>query len=190
MNHFYRHAFISIFFSLLSVAAYAENNKNIAVSYIQINYKDGNLPELNPTMIGIYGTYEVVSGFSAEVRLAYSYDTDRLSYTDSASQELEKDIDVSSVFGGYVKYEPLKQGRFVPYFLAGMTYLEVEDTTVEIDGAEVLDNRAGGGSSFSYGVGLNVQLAEQLLIGIDYMNYYDKSPFEITALGIHLGYQF
>ena len=86
------------------------------------------------------------------------------------------DVELDSVVGAYVRVGGDFEG-VLPYLLLGFARTEV---TASAGGLSASDDE----SDFSYGIGLDVGSAENLSFNIEYMNYYDDSDGDITAIGV------
>lgn len=102
-----------------------------------------------------------------EARAGFGVDDDRV-----AGAKVELD----SFFGGYATINMVNQSPVTPYAVLGFTRIEASVGSVTDDD-----------SDFSYGLGLNVKLAQNLSGNLEYMRYYDDS--DITVDGIGLGLQ-
>lgn len=102
-----------------------------------------------------------------EARAGFGVDDDRV---------LGQKVKLDNFFGGYATINMANQSPVTPYAVLGFTRIEAE-----------FGSRSDDELDFSYGVGLNVELAQNLSGNLEYMRYYDDS--DITVDGIGLGLQ-
>lgn len=87
------------------------------------------------------------------------------------------DVALDNFFGGYATFNMVNESPFTPYAVLGFTRVELE-----------FGNRSDDESDFSYGAGVNFEIAQNLSGNVEYMRYYDDN--DVTADGIGLGVQF
>src|SRR5690554_1133055 len=103
-----------------------------------------------------------------EARAGFGVDDDKIAGVD---------VKLDNFFGGYATFNMVNESPFRPYAVLGFTRVELE-----------VGNRSDDESDFSYGAGVNFEMAQNLSGNLEYMRYYDDS--DVTVDGIGLGVQF
>ncbi|MBJ6137877.1 porin family protein [Marinobacter litoralis] len=91
------------------------------------------------------------------------------------------DVEVDNFFGGYATFNMVNESPVTPYAVIGFTRAELEVDTAF--GSDSDDD-----SDFSYGAGINFEMAQNVSGNLEYMRYYDDD--DVTVDGIGLGVQF
>lgn len=112
--------------------------------------------------------------FGVEARAGFGVDDDRVNGIDYS---------VDNFFGGYATLNLANESPATPYVIFGLTRVELEAegpfTTVTDDD-----------SDFSYGIGVNVEMAPQVSGNLEYMRYYDKDDVTVDGLGLGVTFNF
>ncbi len=91
------------------------------------------------------------------------------------------------MFGIYVKPKVMLANSFELFGRLGYA-----DTRLRAS-ANVAGFSASGsssGSSVSYGLGANFNIAPRAYVGVDYMSYYKKDDVKINGVTVSVGYRF
>lgn len=112
--------------------------------------------------------------FGVEARGGFGVDDDRVGGVD---------VSIDNYFGGYVTLNLANESPATPYAIFGLTRLEIEQkgllfTTTEDE------------SDFSYGLGVNIEMAPQVSGNLEYMRYFDKDGTTVDGLGLGVAFQF
>jgi len=94
----------------------------------------------------------------------------------------DRGADLDHLAGAYAKGILPVAPNFRLYGLAGFSEVEISDNRVEIS-----DNRESG---LSYGAGAEMDIANNVSIGADYMRYLDESAYDFDAASVGLRYRF
>lgn len=122
------------------------------------------------TLDGKIGTY-FNENFSGEFRLGLGMTDDDF---------FGSDIEVENYYGAYLRAGIPVTDAFYPYAIAGYSNVKV--------------GVSGGGSDsesdFSYGLGADFALTNDMDLSIEYMRYLDKDGGEIDGIGLGLKFKF
>ena len=156
-------------FAMAGSAAAADMYKSgVGGLYAGVNYtfvdidagsSDADLGTLSGK-VGVMATPYV--GF--EARAGFGVDDDR-------------GLEIDNFFGGYATFNMVNESPVTPYAAIGFTRVEWEAGSYSEDE-----------SDFSYGAGINVEMAQNVSGNLEYMRYYDDD--DVTVDGIGLGVQF
>ncbi len=118
---------------------------------------------------------------SAEARFGFgvSDDSGTSTLTDGSSTSIfEYDVKLKSIYGGYLR-AGAPVGELYPYLLAGWNKIEIELSA----GSVSVDD---GSWDFSYAVGTEFRISDEISANLEWGKYYDKGPAEISGalLGI------
>ncbi|SDW66784.1 outer membrane beta-barrel protein [Marinobacter mobilis] len=106
--------------------------------------------------------------FGVEARGGFGVDDDRAGGAD---------VSLDNYFGGYATLNLANESPATPYAIFGFTRVEVER---EGFFTRVTEDE----SDFSYGLGVNVEMAPQVSGNIEYMRYFDKNDTTVDGLGL------
>lgn len=109
-----------------------------------------------------------------EARGGFGIDDDRVNGVD---------VSLDNFFGGYATLNLANESPATPYAIIGFTRVEVEMDT--IFGTFKEDE-----SDLSYGLGVNIEMTEELSGNLEYMRYFDKDDTTIDGLGVGLTFTF
>lgn len=112
--------------------------------------------------------------FGIEGRFSFSADDDRLAGVDYA---------LDNAIGGYAVLNLANNSPLTPYFLFGVASIEIEansslGTTSEQD------------SDFSFGAGLDVEVAPGVSGNIEYLQYYNDGTTIVDGMGLGMTFRF
>lgn len=112
--------------------------------------------------------------FGVEARAGFGVDDDRVGGVDYS---------LDNFFGGYATLNLANETPATPYVIFGFTRVELE-----AEGPFI--TRSDDESDFSYGVGVNIEMAPQVSGNLEYMRYYDKDDVTIDGLGVGVTFNF
>lgn len=112
--------------------------------------------------------------FGVEARGGFGVDDDRVG---------SADVSLDNYFGGYATLNLANDSPATPYAIFGLT-------RVEIEREGLLTTTTEDESDFSYGLGVNVEMAPQVSGNIEYMRYFDKNDTTVDGLGLGVTVQF
>ncbi|ACV26180.1 porin family protein [Kangiella koreensis] len=122
------------------------------------------------TLDGKVGTY-FNENFSGELRLGLGVQDDTVFGTD---------VDIDNYYGAYVRFGAPVTDGFYPYAIAGYTNTKV--------------GYSGGGSEsesdFSYGLGADMAITNDVDFTVEYMRYLDKDAGELDGIGVGFKFKF
>ena len=93
------------------------------------------------------------------------------------------DYSLDNFFGGYATLNLANESPATPYVIFGVTRVEVEAKSF-------LGTTTEDESDFSYGAGVNVELAPEVSGNVEYMRYYDKDGSTVDGLGLGVTFNF
>ncbi len=169
-------------FALTGTASAADMYKSgVGALYAGLNYTfmnldfDGEDADVG-TLSGKVGVMaNEYIGF--EARAGFGVNDDNI----NLAPGINGDVEVNNFFGGYATFNMVNESPVTPYAVIGFTRTEVEVDTAF--GSESDDD-----SDFSYGAGINFEMAQNVSGNLEYMRYYDDD--DVTVDGIGLGVQF
>lgn len=112
--------------------------------------------------------------FGLEARGGFGVDDDRTGGVDYS---------LDNFFGGYATLNLANESPATPYVIFGVTRVEVEAESF-------LGTTTEDESDFSYGAGVNVELAPEVSGNVEYMRYYDKNGSTVDGLGLGVTFYF
>ena len=143
-----------------------------------INYEEDGVADAEPTaLIGRLG-YGVADNVAIEGRLGFGLTDDEVTI-----RGVDVDVEVDQVAGAYVVgYLPVAD-PFSVYGLAGLTYGELSANAFGLSFDE-------DDTDFSYGLGATVDLNDSVSGYAEWVQYFDESSYETSALTIGVNYHF
>lgn len=112
--------------------------------------------------------------FGVEARAGFGVNDDRANGIDYS---------VDNFFGGYATLNLANESPATPYVIFGFT-------RVELEAEGLLGTATEDDSDFSYGIGVNVEMAPQVSGNLEYMRYYDKDDITVDGLGLGVTFNF
>lgn len=112
--------------------------------------------------------------FGVEARAGFGVDDDRLDGVD---------FSLDNFFGGYATLNLANESPATPYVILGFT-------RVELEAEGPLGTASEDDSDFSYGIGVNVEMAPQVSGNLEYMRYYDQDNVTVDGLGLGVTFNF
>ena len=166
-------------FSSSMVLASDSGDMYTGLQYASGSYNEDGFDEVNPSMlVGKFGKY-INDSFAMEGRLAFGVQDDSINYLG-----VDITLDIDSMIGVYgVGNMDLNDTSSV-YGLVGFTRAEA---TVSADG---FGSDSSSESGLSFGVGANVGLSDDLSLNVEYMQYLNKSDFDLSALSLGVTFGF
>lgn len=122
------------------------------------------------TLDGKVGTY-FNENFSGELRVGLGVQDDTV---------FGADIEVDNYYGAYVRFGAPVTDGFYPYAIAGYT-----NTKVSVSGGG-----SDSESDFSYGVGADMAISNDVDFTVEYMRYLDKDGGEVDGIGVGFKFKF
>ncbi|MEQ9547671.1 MAG: porin family protein [Marinobacter sp.] len=146
--------------------------------YAGLNYTFVNIEE-NSDDVDV-GTLSAKVGalatpfFGVEARAGFGVDDDSIGGVD---------VSLDNFFGGYATLNLANESPATPYVILGLT-------RVELEAEGPLGTATEDDSDFSYGIGVNVEMAPQVSGNLEYMRYYDKDDVTVDGLGLGVTFNF
>ncbi|MDR9433362.1 MAG: porin family protein [Spiribacter sp.] len=142
------------------------------------SYDETGIEEANPTaLIGRLG-YGLADHIAIEGRLGFGLTDDDIDVLG-----INVDVNIEQIAGVYaVGYLPLAE-QFSLYGLAGLTYAE---GSIDVVGL----NFDGDDTDFSYGVGAQIDMSENVSGFLEWVQYLDESSYEVSAITLGASYHF
>ena len=146
--------------------------------FSMVNYDADGAEEAEPTAIlGRLG-YFFADNFAIESRLGFGMSDDDIQLLGT-----RVDVDVDQLAGVYgVAHLPLAE-TFSLYGLAGFTYGEL---SASVDGFSLDDDD----TDFSYGVGGQFDVSDNVAAFVEWAQYFDESDYEITGVTVGANFNF
>lgn len=169
--------------TLLSGYAQAENYYGGGFSFL--DYSVEAIEGVEPSVTAIVGRLGTGfnENFSGEVRLGFGVGDDTV--TVDALGGTDVDVELDHIFGAYVRGGIPVTESFYPYAIVGYTRGK---GTASSDFFDRSDSESE--SDVSFGVGADVGVSENIIINIEYMNYYDKDGAEVDGFSIGVASRF
>ena len=162
----------------LMANAQAQQNLYGGVTLSMINYEEEGFPSVNPTALGIKLGSKFHPNLAAEVRLGIGASSDSVTF-----EGLPVDIEVDNYVGAYLKgLVPLSPVVSV-YGLVGYTRGEI---TASVLGFSASDSD----SDVSIGLGIEVDVANNVQLGIEWARLFDGPGYTVNAITGALNFKF
>lgn len=154
----------------MATAVSAKDGNYVGFGLSQHNLDAGFFDADVMTLDGKIGTY-FNENFSGEFRLGLGVQDDTV---------FGEDVELENYYGAYIRAGiPVSDG-FYPYAIAGYSNMKV--------------GVSGGGSDsesdFSYGVGADMAITNDVDFTVEYMRYLDKDGVEIDGIGLGFKFKF
>jgi opacity protein-like surface antigen len=114
--------------------------------------------------------------FSAEVRLGLGLGDDTVETDGMANGD---HLEMREMNGVYARGGMQLEGRFYPYIIVGYSQAKLEASGIGFD----IDGDFGG---FSYGLGIDVDMNNDVKGNIEYMSYFDTVGIEVAGFSVGL----
>ena len=156
----------------LAMPAFAVEESYAGVQFAQFEYDQSGLGSADPTMVvGRFGG-SVDRHFGFEARLGLGLSGDSLTIDDESA-----DVDIDYLVGGYGIARLPIAGTITPYGIAGVT---LADLSADADAIAA----SGTETSLSWGIGVEASVTPVASVSLEYMQYFDDSAYDITALSL------
>lgn len=164
--------------ALLSGYVQAENYYGGNISFLDYSEEGIDDDASLTAIVGRLGT-TFNENFSGEVRLGFGVGDDTVDVFG-----FDADVELDNMFGAYVRGGIPVTDSFFPYAIVGYTRGEV---TASISG---FGSESETESDVSFGVGADVNVNQNIIINVEYMNYFDKDGAEIDGFSIGIASKF
>lgn len=164
--------------ALLSGYTQAENYYGGNISFLDYSVEGIDDDASLTAIVGRFGT-TFNENFSGEVRLGFGVGDDTVDVFG-----FDADVELDNMFGAYVRGGIPVTDSFFPYAIVGYTRGEV---TASISG---FGSESESESDVSFGVGADVNVNQNIIINVEYMNYFDKDGAEIDGFSIGIASKF
>ena len=118
--------------------------------------------------------------FSAEVRLGLGLGDDPVK---ADGEEIDANLEMRDMYGVYARGGMQVDERFYPYVIVGYTQAKLEASSLGI----AIDGDFGG---VSYGLGIDVDINNDVKGNIEYMSYFDTVGVEVAGFTLGLSKSF
>ena len=158
--------------------AVEEGETYVGGGLAMVSYEEDGIEEAEPTaLVGRLG-YGVFDNIAIEGRFGFGLADDEITV---GNVEVEAEID--QIAGAYaVGYLPVAE-QFSLYGLAGFTYGELSASAFGLSFDE-------DDTDFSYGLGAKVDLTENVSGYGEWVQYFDESTYETSAISVGAAYHF
>lgn len=181
-------ALASTLFVLTRVGmAGAENEVYAGVQYGIGNYdEDGVSKSFNPTvLIGRFGTY-LNPNFSIEGRFGLGLQDDTQFVPEFGVSGIDASLEVDSIMGLYgTGHYNLTESSSI-YGVLGVSRVKGTASIPSIPAATSSENE----NSVSFGVGADIGVGNNVALNLEYMQYLNKSSFDLGVLGLGAVFSF
>lgn len=163
----------------VSTASVAETGQSyFGAGYHSGSYNQTGLPKASLNALKIKGGKYITDRIAIEGHLALGMGSDRVTVT-TFGLDVDVDVELENAISVFLKGDfPLLDSTTI-YGLIGATKGEL---TVSSLGSSVTED----GSGLSYGLGVDVNIREDLLVGGEYIMYFDESDFDYTGFNISI----
>ncbi|WP_298443015.1 porin family protein [uncultured Ferrimonas sp.] len=155
--------------AMLPALACADNG-----AYVGVQYSNVDAEEVSLGALGLQAGYQFSEYLSAEGRMGVGISDDTY---------MGVDIELNNYFGAYLKAQYPTASGFSPYALLGYSKGELE---ASFQGESLSEDE----SDMSYGVGVEYDLGNRFLLGVEYLVLIDKDGYEINNLSFGGRYRF
>lgn len=144
-------------------------------SILFLDAEETDVRGADASLTGITGRLGAMANdnIGGEVRISLGVGDDSI-----GSGALETDVELNSMFGGYLRAGIPAGANFYPYAILGFTRVELEYSNPYFGSGSNSD------TDISYGLGLDLSLDRNLSLNVEYMNYYDNDDSEISGFSI------
>jgi len=158
--------------------ALEQGDTYIGGGFGMVTYEEDGIEDAEPTaLIGRLG-YGLFDNIAIEGRLGFGLSDDTVNVLG-----VDVDLDIDQIAGVYgVGHLPLSE-QFSLYGLAGFTYGEASASAF---GLSFDDDD----TDFSYGIGASVDFTDNVSGYAEWIQYFDESTYEISAITLGANYHF
>jgi len=182
--------FIALVSTLLLVTrtgiAGKEGETYAGLQYAYGNYdEDGISQTFNPTLlVGRFGLY-FMPNFSIEGRLGLGLQDDT-QFLPELGSGFDATLELDRMIGLYATGHMNVTESFSIYGVLGASKVKGTASAPGFPGLESTEDN----SSVSYGIGADVGIGSNVAFNIEYMQYLDKSDFDLGAIGLGVVFSF
>ena len=164
--------------SMSGGTVFAESETYIGLQYGMATYEESDI-ELEP-ITGILRIGRQGEGsFGFEARIGTGLANDKAQLFGTSSTEAEVDID--SIFGGYLLAHIDMTGSASVYGIIGMTMMEAT-ATASLGGFS--DSVSYKELAPSFGLGLNVEVWDDILLNTEFISYVSSDDFSVSVFSL------
>ena len=158
------------------------------IQYAAVDFSFEDISEdFNPTaLIGRAGS-NINKYVSIEGRLGFGLSDDTITATDGTTTA-SVSIDLDTLIGVYgVGHVPLGKSSSI-YALVGFTQVDAtaSASATGFGSASLSDDE----SDLSYGIGADISILYNVAVNVEYVQYLDKSDFDVSAIAIGMKFGF
>lgn len=85
------------------------------------------------------------------------------------------------MYGGYLRLGIPVTEIVYPYVVVGFTSIRID---ADFSDGSVNASSSGSDQDFSYGLGIDADMSENISMNIEYTNYFDKNDIQFTAFSL------
>jgi opacity protein-like surface antigen len=170
-----------------SAIAGSADETYIGVQYAVGNYDENGISEdFNPTVfVGRFGRY-FTPNFSVEGRLGLGLQDDTQFLPEFGVGGMDATLELDSIIGVYATgHINLTESTSI-YGLLGVSRVKGATSVPAIPGLKSTEDNSG----LSYGIGADVGIGNNVALNIEYVQYLDKSDFDLGMLGLGVVFSF
>jgi outer membrane immunogenic protein len=159
----------------------AAGENYIGVQYASGDYtEDGISKSFAPgLMMARFGRF-INSDFSIEARLGSGVRDDTQFLPEFGVSGLDARLELDAIFGAYARGHVNLTESASLYALLGASRVKGIADVPSFPGVTASDNKSG----FSYGVGADIGLFDNVALNIEYMQYLKKSDYDLGAIAL------
>ena len=164
-----------------------ENYLGIGVQYGILDYnEDGISEEFKPTALIARLGHNFMPEFSVEGRLGFGLQDDTQFESELGLDGIDATLELDSLVGLYAVGHVNLTESFSIYGVLGATRVEGTASLPDYPSVENSETNSG----VSYGIGADLDVASNVALNIEYMQYLDKDTYDLGAIGLGVVYSF
>ena len=168
--------FITLLGLTIISAAYAQTNGYVGASYLGAEYSENGFADVDLNGFRFFGGVPVNEYFAIEGMFSYATGDETISGID---------VDLSGYMLSLFAKGILPVSEYFSFYgLVGVSHGSLE---ADVSGFGTVDE---DDSSLSYGVGAEVNIADNLAAHLDYIMYLNKSDYDVGGFAVGLTYKF
>lgn len=148
-------------------------------TFLVLDYSESGFEDASLNALGGRIGRQFNENFSGEIRAGFGVGDDSVNVFGT-----DVDVELNHFFGGYLRGGIPVGPSLYPYAIAGYTRGEAEASVSGV--GSVTESE----SDVSYGIGIDIQLSENLDLNIEHMNYLDKDDTEIDGFSAGFAWRF
>ena len=156
------------------------NSAYIGINLAALEYAEDGFEEATVSAIYTRLGKQYTENFSAEFRLGFGLGSDTIVDPDLS---LDIDFEVQEFYGVFLKSGIPVGERAYPYILLGYTQISAESSALGFTYEDTVDD-------FSYGIGVDVELYQDVEGSIELVNYGDKQGAKFTSFSLGISKAF